>query len=435
MNPLRAGIAVLESVTNVATNAARLREFFCGFHTARSISKIAKTLEADGHRIVKLANGLYYAASLKELSSTNSTTVEALQDVKELLSPVQKAMQQDILSGAVVTTPDKLRYHLGKSPQDVLVEIRPINHVLAPRNPNLIPVVYQDSGQFYVGWQTKAALYDLLDVSYNDLTSNQPDSPPNTHATSVPAQDSESSKRTMPIPELTARNTIRQAFALYSKNLVFFSLVTACALLPSLTITLLIYPSDGPQIGDMLIFLLIASFFETFVFLALSYAVVGQLRGTPSSTGEIISRGLRSFIPGLLTSIIIALACLVLLAFLAVPGIWASIAWSMAIVIVVTERTYGIEALRRSAQLTKGHRWRIFQILILMYIMMNVFKYIIYLPIFIVIPLEDHTFFIEGPASQVINYLTTVVSVPIMAAAAAYIYTQLYALSDESRSP
>ncbi len=59
-----------------------------------------------------------------------------------------------------------MRKAFEKNPFEVLIEARPINRIVKPNNPDLIPVLFYDSGIYYVGWQTSGALPILFDCNY-----------------------------------------------------------------------------------------------------------------------------------------------------------------------------------------------------------------------------------------------------------------------------
>lgn len=93
---------------------------------------------------------------------------------------------------------------------------------------------------------------------------------------------------------------------------------------------------------------------------ALVRATVAYSEGGKASLGESAMAGLRVALPlfllGLLSALGIGLAFLLLI----VPGIIVYIMWSVAAPALVEERLGPIEALGRSSYLTRGARWKIF---------------------------------------------------------------------------
>lgn len=98
---------------------------------------------------------------------------------------------------------------------------------------------------------------------------------------------------------------------------------------------------------------------------ALIYGTVQDLDGKRPTLGECFATGLRSFLPliGLAILLYIALVCGFFL--LIVPGFMMLVAWAVAVPSLVADRTGVMGAFSRSAELTRGNRWRIFGLLII----------------------------------------------------------------------
>jgi hypothetical protein len=126
--------------------------------------------------------------------------------------------------------------------------------------------------------------------------------------------------------------------------------------------------------------------FLGFVLVFLGQAVLVQigfqtLRGQPARLREAAQEAIARFSPILGLSLVICLlifgtpGLFTLLPDLVEPGLFAIvfmaisgvlfIRWSVALPACVIERVDTVESLRRSAELTKGHRWKIFGIIVL----------------------------------------------------------------------
>jgi len=101
---------------------------------------------------------------------------------------------------------------------------------------------------------------------------------------------------------------------------------------------------------------------------ALVRATVARSEGRKAGFVESATAGLRVAIPlvllGLLSSLGIAFGFLLL----AVPGLILLVMWSVASPALVEERLGPIEALRRSAALTSGARWKIFGLMLIVFV-------------------------------------------------------------------
>ncbi len=92
---------------------------------------------------------------------------------------------------------------------------------------------------------------------------------------------------------------------------------------------------------------------------ALTRATVAESEGHRASFGECLSIGLRFFLPQNALGIIVGIGVVLGLILLIVPGIILLLMLSVAAPAVVVERDGVFAALRRSAELTKGARWKI----------------------------------------------------------------------------
>ena len=102
------------------------------------------------------------------------------------------------------------------------------------------------------------------------------------------------------------------------------------------------------------------------------YATVQDMNGQRPSIGDSLATGLRAFLPLIGLSILLGLAIVFGFVFLVVPGVMMLCAWCVAVPALVADRTGIMGAFSRSAQLTRGNRWRIFGLLILVWIILLV---------------------------------------------------------------
>ena len=105
---------------------------------------------------------------------------------------------------------------------------------------------------------------------------------------------------------------------------------------------------------------------------ALIYATVQDMNGQKASVGDALATGLRNFLPLLIVSILFGLAIAAGMIFLIVPGIMIACAWCVAAPALVADRTGIFGAFSRAAELTRGNRWRIFGLAVLLWIILVV---------------------------------------------------------------
>jgi hypothetical protein len=185
---------------------------------------------------------------------------------------------------------------------------------------------------------------------------------------SLPARFSESDFRVGRVLNRTA--------SVLSRNFLTFFVVTAVAHLP----TLLLFKgstsagaaaSAGEIIQSVIVILL--GFVLMIVLSTLSQAIVlygafQDMRGRQVSLTESLQVGLRRFFPiiGLAISMTL-LGVLAAIAFI-IPAFILFTMWFVATPACVVEQLGPSNSMRRSSQLTKGHRWKIFGLMLLLII-------------------------------------------------------------------
>jgi hypothetical protein len=108
---------------------------------------------------------------------------------------------------------------------------------------------------------------------------------------------------------------------------------------------------------------------------ALTRATVSASEGRRASFGESLSTGLRVFLPLIGLSIVFSFGVALGFVLLIVPGIILLLMWSVAVPSLVIEREGVFAALSRSGDLTKGARWKIlglFLVLIVLYWLISI---------------------------------------------------------------
>jgi hypothetical protein len=102
---------------------------------------------------------------------------------------------------------------------------------------------------------------------------------------------------------------------------------------------------------------------------ALIYATVQDLNGRRATVGESLTTGFRAFLPLIGVSILFAIGLMFGFILLIVPGIMLACAWCVAVPSLIADRTGVIEAFSRSADLTRGNRWRIFALGVILWVL------------------------------------------------------------------
>jgi hypothetical protein len=166
---------------------------------------------------------------------------------------------------------------------------------------------------------------------------------------------------------------ISQSISVFTANLAPFSVVSLLLLLPLLIYNLIVVgaPAAGYSAGSLLA-IVIQMVLSQLLAATISFAAFQYLRGQPVSIAECLSRGLSLILPVIGVAILVGLITGVGFILLVVPGVIAAVMLWVAIPVAVVERPGVIDSLKRSADLTKGYRWSILGILIVIGIVLVV---------------------------------------------------------------
>jgi len=183
--------------------------------------------------------------------------------------------------------------------------------------------------------------------------------------TSIPPRFAESDFR--------VGRVLNRTTSVLSRNFLTFFVVTAIAHLPSaLLFGNPISGTSKPAVIQGVVTLVIGSVLMI-VLSTLSQAIVlygafQDMRGRQVSLTESLQVGLRRFFPiiglGILVSVLGVLAAILLI----FPAFMLFTRWFVATPACVVEQLGPLRSMGRSAELTKGHRWKIFGLMILMII-------------------------------------------------------------------
>lgn len=104
------------------------------------------------------------------------------------------------------------------------------------------------------------------------------------------------------------------------------------------------------------------------VFAALTHGTICDLRGRPAGLGASLSWALTRLFPVIGISVIASVAAGLGLLLLVIPGLFLITVWWIAVPASVVERTGVFASLDRSFNLTRGYRWQVFGIIVIVQI-------------------------------------------------------------------
>jgi hypothetical protein len=177
---------------------------------------------------------------------------------------------------------------------------------------------------------------------------------------------------------MSITRVFQRAFQAISLNpVVILSLALVVGAVPSLLMTALISRagigsqasiqiSFGAIIGAGFISGLVGLVVSALVQAAITRATVTAIEGRTATFGESLSTALRVLLPLIGLSILLAIGIMIGFVLLIVPGIILLLVWAVAVPSLVIERGGVFAAFARSAELTRGARWKILGLLLLL---------------------------------------------------------------------
>lgn len=169
--------------------------------------------------------------------------------------------------------------------------------------------------------------------------------------------------------QLDVGRVIRQTFSVTLSNLPSFLLVGLIVYSPALLV-LLIAAASGEAAPWLFLVATVLQILLGFVLTgALTYAVVRELRGQRCTIGEIAVAGSRSLVPVLGVSLLVGIVATIGFVMCIVPGVVISCMNWVAVPVAVIERPGIRTSLDRSHDLTRGTRWAVFAVLLVMQVL------------------------------------------------------------------
>jgi hypothetical protein len=161
-----------------------------------------------------------------------------------------------------------------------------------------------------------------------------------------------------------------QAFSVLSRNLLPFCIVTAIAALPYLLImdNNTRIADSGTRAGMSVLGFIIMMVLNALSQAIILYAAFEDMRGRSANMVESLRVGLSRFLPVIGTALLVGLLTMLAGLALVIPAFIVMAMLFVAMPACVVERLGPVASLGRSADLTKGNRWKIFGLWILVFV-------------------------------------------------------------------
>jgi hypothetical protein len=179
-----------------------------------------------------------------------------------------------------------------------------------------------------------------------------------------------------PVAEPRARfdvgSCLSLGFSIWARNLLPFATIAAVVHAPLLFYMLAVrvdpnqVAENEASVAPLLVIMLLGILLPMIATGALTYGVVQHVRGRPAGFGACVSVGLSRLLPVLGVGLLVGLCILGGLILLIIPAFIIMCMLWVAVPVAVIERPGVTASLRRSAELTKGHRWSIFGVIIVL---------------------------------------------------------------------
>ena len=175
--------------------------------------------------------------------------------------------------------------------------------------------------------------------------------------------------------EFRVGRVLNRTSSVLSRNFLIFFVVIAVAHLPALlffkstTMTANASGSEiavafGMMIGGLLLMIVLSTLSQAIVL----YGAFQNMRGREVSLSESLQVGLRRFFPIIGLAFLVTLLGMLAAIALIFPAFIVFTMWFVATPVCVVEQLGPWASMRRSRELTKGHRWKIFGLFVLMII-------------------------------------------------------------------
>ena len=168
---------------------------------------------------------------------------------------------------------------------------------------------------------------------------------------------------TVAAPPFSVGSVLNRTFTTLKKNPGVFLGLTVVMAVPSAIVGFTLPPSPNNTLAVRFVEIILSLIVQG----ATAYAVYQALTGGAASFTEAVSRGMSRIGVLFAAAILMSLGVVLGLALLIIPGIILYCLWSVTIPVCAVEKLGPLKAMKRSGELTKGYRLRIFGLILIMF--------------------------------------------------------------------
>ncbi|NIA71819.1 hypothetical protein HBA54_24795 [Pelagibius litoralis] len=228
-----------------------------------------------------------------------------------------------------------------------------------------------------------------------------------------------------PAVAISVGAVIKRTFSVFFANLLPFGILALVLHLPGLLYNYMTLDETlsgaGPSFSPGQIVVIVLSLVLSYLLMgAVVYGTVSHMRGRQAGLGEIVSRGLTAVLPIIVIAIAASVIMAVGFALFIIPGIFLGVIFAVVLPAYVVERPGIVGSFKRSMELTKGNRWRVLGILIILFVILAVIGMVI----------GAVTGFVAVMGTglglvAIVNYVISALSSAVVAVAVAVLYHDL----------
>lgn len=172
---------------------------------------------------------------------------------------------------------------------------------------------------------------------------------------------------------------ISSSFRVLFRNLFSFLIAGVILSIPLGAVLILAGIAEDPNTNLVLTVAAVIVGVLTYLLIiaALTYGTYQDLSGRKAGFGEIVGRALASLPLAIGVALLLWIILTIGFVALLVPGIFLMCMFYVALPLVVVERPGVMDSMRRSAELTKGNRWKIFVLLIVAYVVSMLLEFLV----------------------------------------------------------
>lgn len=165
-------------------------------------------------------------------------------------------------------------------------------------------------------------------------------------------------------PQVAIGGVLSRSFTILKQNPALFLGLTLIISLPVGILSALL-PEQANGLGN-----LINTVVSTLIQGSIAYAAFMTLKGVQPSIGDSFNRGMARLLPLVLIALLVNIGAVLGMILLIIPGLMLLCMWYVAIPACMVEQLGPIESIKRSAALTKGYRWTIFWLVVVLMVAM-----------------------------------------------------------------